>query len=171
MESAVMLRRWGGSSWPAEEFTVEGNLVDLVMHEQEHQSRVAFTYTMMNLAQSECLGCVYVNQLGELFRLASAPEMTPGSDEDQPAIVRFWVRQSRLGDDLDWRFLQALIGWFKEQWAFNHVFFRANDRDERQKRLLAKAGLLRRYTLDIPGRLGPFLAYGPVELPGTEGIV
>ena len=169
MESAAMLRRWGGASWPADDFTLEGNLADLALHEQEHETRVAFTYTMMTLEESVCLGCVYVNQLGEMFRLAGAPEETPGSDADRRAIVRFWVRETRLGDDLDSRLLQALIGWFKDQWAFSHVFFRANDRDERQKHLLARAGLLRRFTLDIPGRHGLFLFYGPVESPDREG--
>ena len=171
MESAAMLRRWGGAGWPAEEFTVEGNLADLALHEQEHQIRVAFTYTMMNLAESECLGCVYVNQLAEMLRLANSNELFREVDDSRQAIVRFWVRQSRLGEDLDWHLLRALLGWFKDQWAFSYVFFRANDRDERQKSLLAKAGLFRRFTLDVPGRLGPFLLYGPIESPGREGIV
>ena len=132
-------------------------------------ARIENLLSMMTLEESVCLGCVYVNQLGEMFRLAGAPEETPGSDADRQAIVRFWVRETRLGDDLDSQLLQALIGWFKDQWAFSHVFFRANDRDERQKHLLARAGLLRRFTLDIPGRHGLFLFYGPVESPDKEG--
>ncbi len=170
MESAEILRRWGGSSWPAEDFTMEGNLADLALHEQEHQSRVAFTYTMMNLAESECLGCVYVNPLAEMFRLANATELITQSGDSRQAIVRFWARRSRLSDDLDRRLLQTLIEWFENEWAFDQVYFRANDRDERQKTLMAEAGLLRRFTLDVPGRLGLFLAYGPVEPPEKGGV-
>jgi hypothetical protein len=48
-----------GGTWPREGFTLEEDLADLQRHEQEHRDRIAFTYTIMNPAQTECLGCLY----------------------------------------------------------------------------------------------------------------
>src|SRR5947207_8388063 len=52
---ADLLLRSAGS-WPREGFTLEENLADLQRHEQEQIDRVAFTYTVMNPTEMECLG-------------------------------------------------------------------------------------------------------------------
>jgi RimJ/RimL family protein N-acetyltransferase len=171
VESAAMLRRWGGGSWPADRFTLKENLADLAMHEREHESDLAFTYTMMDLSESECLGCVYVNRLSELIRSLDPAKSIPVIVDDRQATVRFWVRQSHLSESLDWRLLQVLIAWFKNQWTFDQVYFAANDRDARQKRLLRKAGLAEKFKLDITGRVAPFVVCGPVLSSGGDGIL
>ncbi len=60
MESREFLREWEQSTWPEDDFTVEANRADLVKAERRHANGDAFTYTVMNLDQTECLGCVYV---------------------------------------------------------------------------------------------------------------
>jgi len=169
MENPAMLRLSGGGVWPADDFTREANLADLIVHEKEHEDGIALTFTVMNPDQSCCLGCVYVNQLAKAHRLSKAAEAAPDAVGDKTAIVRYWVRQSRVGDDLDWRLLSALMRWFPEEWQLDGVYFRANARDRRQQHLMVRAGLPLAYTLEVPGRLGPFLAFGPVGLPYNEG--
>ena len=127
-----------GDTWPREGFTLEENLADLERHEQEHLDRAAFTYTIMNLTESECLGCLYINP----------PERLVGTNEednkylsDNTAFVDFWVRQSRLADQLDRRVLQALIPWFQNEWAFSQVLFIAQRSEERLIRLYEEMGL------------------------------
>jgi hypothetical protein len=127
-----------GGTWPREGFTREENLADLERHEQEHHDRVAFTYTIMNPAESECLGCLYINP----------PERLIGHNEeagkylsDNAAFVDFWVRHSRLADQLDRRVLQALIPWFQNEWAFSQVLFIAQRIEERLVWLYEEMGL------------------------------
>src|SRR5437868_13449286 len=60
MSSAEQLRRWSGRGWPADDFTLIQNLVGLQEHEREHQEREAFTFTVLNLEETHCLGCVYI---------------------------------------------------------------------------------------------------------------
>lgn len=169
MEHPAMLRLSGGGVWPADDFTREANLADLVIHEREHENGVAFIYTVMNLDQSQCLGCVYVNQLSA-YKSTGMTDVGRETFDDGQAIVRFWVRHSRLRDELDWRLLNALIEWFTDNdaWWFSHVYFRAHDLDERQRDLMTRAGLPLAYSLELSGRQGLFLAYGPVEMPGEE---
>jgi RimJ/RimL family protein N-acetyltransferase len=133
-----------GGIWPGEGFTLEENLADLQRHEQEHHDRVAFTYTIMNPAENECLGCLYINP----------PERLIGHNEeggkhlsDNAAFVDFWVRHSRLADQLDRRVLQALIPWFQNERAFSQVMFIAQKIEERQVRLFEEAGLRFLYSL------------------------
>ncbi|GAC1375096.1 MAG: hypothetical protein PVS3B1_27150 [Ktedonobacteraceae bacterium] len=140
---AELLLRSDGR-WPREGFTLEENLADLIRHEQEHQNRVAFTYTVMNPAEIECLGCIYTNPLQQQFQRAGLPvEHTPAAS----AAVTFWVRQSRLQDNLDRRLLQALVPWFQTEWAFSQVVFSTKKAQTRQMQLFEEMGMVLQYTL------------------------
>jgi RimJ/RimL family protein N-acetyltransferase len=133
-----------GGTWPREGFTLEENLADLQRHEQEHNSRVAFTYTIMDPAETECLGCIYI---GPLERLLGHDQGRGKYLSDNTAYVSFWVRQSRLADHLDRRLLQALLPWFHNEWTFFHVIFIAQRIEERQIRLFEEMGLRFLYRL------------------------
>ncbi len=144
ISSRAVLLLGSGGTWPREGFTLEENLADLQRHEQEHCDRVAFTYTVMNPVETECLGCIYIGPLERLL----GPD--GGSGEylsDNTAYVSFWVRHSRLADHLDRRLLQALIPWFQHEWAFLHVLFFAQKIEERQIRLFEEMGLRFLYSL------------------------
>src|SRR5947209_5065109 len=144
ISSRAELLLGSGATWPREEFTLEENLTDLQRHEQEHHDRVAFTYTIMNPAETQCLGCIYIVPLERLIR------QDEGSGQylsDKTGYVSFWVRTSRLTDHLDRRLLQALIPWFQNEWAFSHVIFIAQKIDERYIGLFEEMGLHFLYNL------------------------
>src|SRR5271166_2289982 len=50
---------WPDLGWP-EGLTLEQNLIDLGWHQREFQTRRSFAYTVVNLAESVVLGCVYI---------------------------------------------------------------------------------------------------------------
>jgi hypothetical protein len=120
ISSRAELLRGSGGTWPREGFMLEEDLADLQRHEQEHRERVAFTYTVMNPAETECLGCLYI---GPLERLLGHDGGSGEYLSDSTAYVSFWVRKTRLADRLDRRLLHALIPWFYDEWAFVHVLF------------------------------------------------
>jgi RimJ/RimL family protein N-acetyltransferase len=144
ISSRAELLLGSGGTWPREGFTLEENLADLERHEQEHRDRVAFTYTVMNPAETECLGCLYI---GPLERLLGHDGGSGEYLSDRTAYVSFWVRQSRLADRLDRRLLQALIPWFQHEWAFLHIMFIAQKVEERYIRLFEEMGLRFLYSL------------------------
>jgi hypothetical protein len=144
ISSRAQLLFSSGGTWPKEGFTLEEDLADLERHEREHHERVAFTYTVMNPAETECLGCLYMNPLERLLGHDA------GSDtylSDNTAYVSFWVRSTYLADGLDKRLLTALIPWFLNEWAFSHVLFFAQKREERQIRLFEEMGLRLLYSM------------------------
>jgi len=152
MSSAETLRMWSQSEWPADEFTLQENLADLERHEQEHQQRVAFTFTVLDPAGSRCLGCVYIVPLWpQVSHLCQ--------DTSHPAMVSFWVRQSELAGALDRHLLQTLRHWLNEAWAFDCLVYTISRPNERQAKLFRDGGLVLRHTFSSPSRRGRWLAF------------
>jgi hypothetical protein len=141
MASQAMLLIHSGGTWPIDGFSLADNLHDLEGHERDHHARTAFTYTVMNTDASQCLGCVYIKPLEHLLAWHQAPEAVQAQVGDDAAVVTFWVRQSRVADDLDRRLLRALLDWFPHAWAFQRVVHRADAAETRQLAILRDAGL------------------------------
>jgi hypothetical protein len=85
--------------------------------------------------------------MNPLERLLGHDEESGAYLSDRTAYVSFWVRSTRLADDLDKRLLTTLIPWFLDEWAFFHVLFFAQRSEERQIRLFKELGLRLLYSL------------------------
>jgi len=94
---------WG---WPAEDMTLEQNIVDLGWHQKEFQLRSSFDYAVMSLDERRLLGCVYVD-----------PPHQDGTDAD----IWFWVRQSELASGLESELQAFLLPWLADSWPFSEV--------------------------------------------------
>jgi hypothetical protein len=160
MESREFLRKWEQSTWPEDDFTVEANREDLLKHERQHANGDAFTYTVMNLDQTECLGCVYVVP-PEAKMFAGAQITTTGANQwsDCDATVFFWVRKSRLPEDLDRALLDSLLRWFDGEWSFKAPVIVTNEQFEQQVATIEGTDLRRRFELQVPDVAGKYLAY------------
>ncbi|MEO6532003.1 MAG: N-acetyltransferase [Pseudolysinimonas sp.] len=160
MESKIELRPWEQTGWPADDFTVADDLVDLVDLEERHRDRRSLTYTVMNLDETECLGCVYLMPPDATSFTHS--EIAPLGDDrwsDVGAAVYFWVRTSRLASGLDGRLLDALRGWIARDWQLGRHVFVTNEQCAQQVELIRDAGLELRFRIQGPGQAGAFLAY------------
>lgn len=93
--------------WPVG-LTLEQNLIDLGWHHKEFQMRTSFAYTVMNIDESQCLGCIYI-------------EPSPNTNND--AKVFLWVRQSESEIGLDEYLYNLVRKWIKERWPFNKVAY------------------------------------------------
>jgi hypothetical protein len=150
MSSADLLRIKSLGQWPHPGFTRDENLKDLQEHEADHLARRAFTYTVMNPGETECLGCAYFNPLRTALESYGASEEQLATVGDDETGVHFWARASRLADDLDARLFAALHGWLAREWAFRRALFRANDGEARLLHLYADATLRPIYQLAAP---------------------
>jgi hypothetical protein len=160
MESKEFLRKWDQSSWPADDFTLAGNLEDLERHEREHIDRKSFTFTVMNTTETECLGCIYIFPL--TARWLSKAEATPiGATDwtDYEAVVLFWIRQSRLAEAMDRKLLDVLRPWFEQAWTFDGHLFLTNEQFEQQVAMLEEANLQLEFEIELPKYVGNELAY------------
>ena len=161
MESRQSLRLWEQSSWPEDDFTVEANRGDLRLLERRHAASESFTYTVMDLTETRCLGCVYIFPTDA--RQFAKYQVTPVGDAHWSRFevgVYFWVRESRLADGLDSRLLGALEPWFRSQWQIEHFLVVTNEQCEQQVAMIERAGLRLRFELRSPDEAATSLAYG-----------
>lgn len=98
---------WLDSNWPVG-LTLEQNLIDLGWHQKEFQMRRSFAYTVVDLAESVVLGCVYIE-----------PTRKRGHD----AVVFLWVRQSQLAGGLESRLYSRVKEWIAKDWPFGAAAF------------------------------------------------
>ena len=98
---------WG---WPAENLTLEQDIIDLAWHQKEFELKNSFAYTVISLDQSKVLGCVY---------------LYPASSENLDADVWFWARESELESNLEEDIKVFLTVWLNNAWFFCRVSLNA----------------------------------------------
>jgi len=91
-------------SWPHPEMTAEQNRGDLERHAADFANRSGFTYTVLDTAGGQVIGCVYIYPL---------------KDEPGAAQVKSWVRASRA--ELDAPLYRVVSAWLREDWPFPAV--------------------------------------------------
>ena len=79
VEHIRMTPGWETTSWPDDRSLVD-NLRDLQGHAADFENRAGFTYTVLDPATGDVIGCVYIY---------------PDGSEQHDARVRSWVRASR----------------------------------------------------------------------------
>lgn len=150
MANIELLRLWGGHDWPTPDFSVADNLTHMEWHSDEHQKRIAFTYTILNPAENHCLGCIYIKPTSEA--LAENPDL-PVSETD--ALVRFWVREDvENATEVNGRLLQTLPSWFREAWDFTAVYLHTRQENTPQLTLFKTHNLIEIATFHLKERGG-----------------
>lgn len=160
MESREYLRGWEQTGWPEDDFTVAANREDLVKLQRRHANREAFTYTVMNLAETQCLGCVYLMPTNA--RMFAAARITPVGDrrwEAYEAAVYFWVRRSHLETATDRALLDVLRAWLSDDWRLQGHLFVTSELFVQQVDMIGRTDLQLRFTIEEPGKPGRYLAY------------
>jgi len=94
---------WQDSSWPRE-MTPDENRADLQRHADDFSNRTGFTYTVLDRASRDVIGCVYIYPL---------------PDSDYGAHALSWVRASHA--QLDTPLWRAVSEWLTSDWPFGSV--------------------------------------------------
>ena len=90
-------------SWPRE-MTRDENRADLERHARDFRTRKGFTYTVLDPAGRDVIGCVYIY---------------PVSDSNYDACALSWVRASHA--HLDTPLWRAVSEWLESDWPFADV--------------------------------------------------
>jgi hypothetical protein len=92
-------------NWP-EPMTLEENRADLERHARDFAGRTGFTYTVLDPASRQVIGCLYVY---------------PDRKGDAGASVTSWVRATHA--ELDGELRRAVSRWLADQWPFERVAY------------------------------------------------
>jgi hypothetical protein len=96
---------WETSSWP-DDRRMSDNLRDLRRHADDFEKRTGFTYTVLDPANADVIGCVYIY---------------PDDSDQYDARVLSWVRASR--PELDAQLWRAVTEWLADEWPFERVAY------------------------------------------------
>jgi hypothetical protein len=92
-------------NWPPPDgMTLERNLSDLRRHADHFTRRVGFTFTVLDPADGDVIGCVYVY---------------PSKSDDWDATVQSWVRASKA--HLDEPLADAVANWLRTDWPWKRL--------------------------------------------------
>jgi hypothetical protein len=89
---------------PLDGMSLEANLSDLRRHAADFTSGAGFTFTVLDLADDDVIGCVY---------------LYPTSAEDYDVTVQSWVRADRAS--LDGPLADAVAAWLAAEWLWQRV--------------------------------------------------
>ena len=93
------------STWPPPSgMTLEENLADLRRHADDFTTRTGFTFTVLDPADRDVIGCVY---------------LYPSRSDDWDVTVHTWVRADR--SDLDVPLADAVDSWLAADWPWDRV--------------------------------------------------
>lgn len=160
MESREYLRHWEQSTWPEDDFTVADNREDLAKLEKWNAEHMAFTYTVLDPTETECLGCVYIFPTNaSIFQKAQIRRVDRTQWDDREAAVYFWVRKSQLGGQKDSVLLETLRKWIDSDWNLSGHVFVTNEQFKQQVQMLEGTDLRLRFEIKEEGKPGKFLAY------------
>lgn len=150
MESRESLRLWEQSTWPEDDFTVEANLEDLNKMVERHRTGYAFGYTVMDPAETECFGCVYLMApTSKMFAETEVVGAPAAAWREVDATVYFWVRESRVAEALDRVLLEALRAWLAAEWPFTAPVFVTSAQFAQQVAMIESTDLELRFELKV----------------------
>ncbi|MCP4142881.1 MAG: GNAT family N-acetyltransferase [Chloroflexi bacterium] len=98
--------------WPADDMTIESNYEDLEYHEREFNERKSFAYTMRDVDDSRCIGCVYIY-----------PWFRNGAD----AVIYYWVIDSEKAKGLDKKVGSFLRDGINKVWPIENPVYPGRD--------------------------------------------
>ena len=96
---------WEQSSWP-DDRDLAKNLDDLQGHAGDFEQRKGFTYTVLDPAGDDVIGCVYIY---------------PDRSGEHDAKVLSWVRGDRA--ELDAPLWQSVGTWLEAEWPFERFSY------------------------------------------------
>ncbi len=100
---SIFGKAWG---WPPATMTIEQDREDLLHHESEIAAHLSFNYALFDDAETELLGCVYID---------------PPEKVDADAEVSWWVRDEYVGSDVEVALNQVVPRWLASSWPFTAV--------------------------------------------------
>ena len=150
MSSREFLYHWEQDPpYPPEDFSVADNLEDLQQIDGEHRSGNRYTYTVMNVAETQVLGCIYLLPNDDRMYRAAQVTSRDGTDlSSVDATVAFWVRVSRWQDGFERVLLEAVLRWLREDWSLERPVVVTNEKLDHQIATIESLGLTRRFDFD-----------------------
>lgn len=118
MSSIDVIHMTRGGKWPTSDLTLEEDRIDLSWHQREFEFKSSFAYTVMNLEETECLGCIYFYPPKN--KMSDANKSNDASIEVE---ISWWVTQKMYDQGFYETLSHDIKEWVKSEWPFKNVFW------------------------------------------------
>ena len=139
------------SGFRPEGFPKEENLKQISRHEQDHNDRKEFAFTIMDVDENICYGCIFIKPINPFLKFAFFNDRVIENldiKETDPGIS-FWITPKGWDLNLFSRILNELMDWFKSEWPYEKLFFLGMRPSEEEVSMIEKVCLKRNFLLQL----------------------
>ena len=112
------------SGFRPEGFPKEENLKQISRHEEDHNKKREFAFTILNVDETECYGCIFIKPLVHFLKFAffndrilehlQLEEVDPGAS--------IWITPTGWKMNLYEKLLKELPKWFEREWPYKRWY-------------------------------------------------
>jgi len=139
------------SGFRSEGFPKEENLKQISRHERDHNDRKEFAFTIMDVDETVCFGCIFIKPINPFLKFAFFNDRVIESlniKENDPGIS-FWITPKGWDLNLFAKILKELINWFKNEWPYERLFFLGMRPTQKEVNEVEKISLKRNFLLQL----------------------
>lgn len=108
------------SGFRPEGFPKEENLKQISRHERDHDNKIDFAFTILDVKETRCYGCIFIKPIVPFLKFAFFNDRIFEHfdiEENSPG-VSFWITPTGWKMNLYESLLEELPRWFVEAWPF-----------------------------------------------------
>ena len=127
------------SGFRPEGFPKEENMEQISMHEKSHNNREEFAYTILNLEETYCYGCLFIKPIVPFLKYAFFNDrqiLDFNLEENDPGFS-FWLTPRGWKEGLYEKLLDKLDVWFRNEWSYDEIYILGMNPPEKEINLIA----------------------------------
>ncbi len=131
------------SGFRPEGFPKEENLKQLARHEEAHNKKEEFAFTILDKDETSCYGCIFIKPLVPFLKFAFFNDRIfehLGIEVTDPGFS-FWITPTGWQKDLYKKLLEELPIWFKEEWPYKRWYLLGMRPSEEELKEIEKLNL------------------------------
>ena len=139
------------SGFRPEGFPKEENLKQISRHEEDHDNKMEFAFTILDVDETECYGCLFIKPLvpflkfaffnDRIFEHLHLEETDPGAS--------FWITPAGWNMNLYEKLLEELPKWFERDWPYDRWYLLGMGPSEAEIEAISKFSLEQKFLLQI----------------------
>ncbi|MFX1560461.1 MAG: hypothetical protein ACFFBL_07720 [Promethearchaeota archaeon] len=139
------------SGFRPEGFPKEANLKELTAHEKDHDMKKEFTFTILDVDETECYGCIYIRPVIPFLKFAFFNDriLEELQIQKKDPGFSFWITPTARKLNLYEKLLEELPKWFKREWPYENWYMLGIGQSEREIETISRLKLSQTFLLQM----------------------
>lgn len=139
------------SGFRPEGFPKEENLQQISRHEQDHDKKIEFAFTILDIEETICYGCIFIKPIVPFLKFAFFNDRLFEHwdlEENDPG-VSFWITPAGWKLNLYDKILKELPRWFEEEWPYKKWYLLGMSPSEEEIKEVEKLKLKQKFLFQM----------------------